>query len=111
MRRLKSVPQRLSGIPERAAVSSMSWRTGKESSAARGYGHRWRCYREGYLRKHPLCVLCQQLGRVTAASVVDHRIPHRGDETLFWDEANHQALCRPCHDSAKAKLEHEAGQR
>ena len=32
------------------------------------------------------------------ASVVDHIKPHKGDYDLFWDEANHQALCKRCHD-------------
>jgi 5-methylcytosine-specific restriction protein A len=30
--------------------------------------------------------------------VVDHIVPHRGREQLFWDESNWQALCKPCHD-------------
>lgn len=33
------------------------------------------------------------------AEVVDHIVPHRGDEKLFWDESNWQALCKRCHDS------------
>ena len=111
MVRLKSLPPRLSGVPERAALSSVSWRSGKESSAARGYGHRWRCYRANYLVKHPLCVMCLANGIPTSASVVDHKQPHKGDEALFWDENNHQALCKTCHDSVKARLEHGAGQR
>ena len=111
MARLKSVPQRLNQVPQRAAVSSDSWRIGKESSASRGYGYRWRCYRANYLARNPICVMCQCLGRVTAATVVDHKQPHRGDERLFWDENNHQALCKTCHDGAKARIEHAAGQR
>ena len=39
------------------------------------------------------------------ASVVDHIIPHRGDESLFWDQTNWQSLCKQCHDSAKQKEE------
>ncbi|WP_295219971.1 HNH endonuclease signature motif containing protein, partial [Ruminococcus sp.] len=34
----------------------------------------------------------------TAATVVDHIIPHRGDPHLMWDESNWQALCKSCHD-------------
>lgn len=34
-----------------------------------------------------------------AATVVDHIIPHRGDQKLFWDRSNWQALCKSCHDS------------
>ena len=37
-------------------------------------------------------------GMLTPATVVDHVIPHRGDQKLFWDEDNWQALCKSCHD-------------
>lgn len=77
----------------------------RETYKARLYGRRWREARLVHLAAHPLCVFCGQLGRVTAATVVDHIVPHRGDETLFWDTANWQSLCQPCHDGAKAELE------
>ncbi len=75
------------------------------SSASRGYGHRWRLARAGYLRLHPLCRPCARAGRARAAAVVDHVRPHRGDRALFWDPANWQPLCRPCHDSRKQREE------
>ena len=31
-------------------------------------------------------------GMLTPATVVDHVIPHRGDQKLFWDEDNWQAV-------------------
>lgn len=34
--------------------------------------------RAGDLVSHPLCVYCEREGRVTADTVVDHRIPRRG---------------------------------
>ena len=37
-------------------------------------------------------------GRYRKATVVDHIIPHRGDDALFWDQSNWQALCKKCHD-------------
>lgn len=37
-------------------------------------------------------------GRYVRATVVDHIKPHRGDQRLFWDEDNWQALCKECHD-------------
>jgi hypothetical protein len=37
--------------------------------------------------------------------VVDHVIPHKGDEAKFFDPANLQALCPPCHDAGKQKAE------
>lgn len=63
------------------------------SAHARGYDARWRARRLVYLRKHPLCVRCEQAGRVTPARVVDHIVPHKGDPALFWDESNWQSLC------------------
>lgn len=38
-------------------------------------------------------------GKTGKATVVDHIVPHRGDDRLFWDEENWQALCKNCHDS------------
>lgn len=76
------------------------------SSTERGYGSRWRKARAAYLTKHPLCVMCEAQGRVTAATVVDHIVPHRGDSALFWDSANNwQALCAPCHNGHKQRME------
>lgn len=33
--------------------------------------------------------------------VVDHIIPHRGDEALFWDERNLQSVSKRWHDTVK----------
>ena len=68
------------------------------NSAERGYGHRWRKARDGYLRSHPLCVKHEVRGQLEPATVVDHIVPHRGDQGLFWDRDNWQALCKQCHD-------------
>lgn len=70
----------------------------RESACTRGYGSRWQKARARYLTKHPLCVECQKAGKYVTATVVDHKIPHRGNKKLFWDENNWQALCKPCHD-------------
>lgn len=69
------------------------------------YNSRWQKAREGFLRSHPLCADHLSRGFPVAASVVDHKIPHRGDSTLFWDQSNWQALCKPCHDSWKQRQE------
>ncbi|WP_430034145.1 hypothetical protein [Neorhizobium sp. BT27B] len=42
---------------------------------------------------------------VTAADVVDHRTPHKGDLELFHDPNNLQSLCKHHHDSAKQMME------
>jgi len=63
------------------------------SSNDRGYNYRWQQTRLGYLRKHPLCVHCQALGRVTVATDLDHIVPHKGDMEMFWQSSNWQGLC------------------
>lgn len=77
----------------------------RASASARGYGNRWQKARAGFLRIHPLCRMCQAIGRSTAATVVDHIVPHRGDNALFWDKTNWQPLCKPCHDRHKQRIE------
>ena len=68
-------------------------------SAGRGYNHTWRQARETYLKRNPLCTDCKKRGKITPATVVDHIVPHKGDQALFWDtRGNWQALCKPCHD-------------
>lgn len=69
------------------------------------YNARWRRERLRHLAKHPLCVHCLELGKVAAATVVDHVTPHKGNLLLFWDPKNRQSLCAPCHDGWKQRLE------
>lgn len=96
---LKSRVQMISA-PAKVAVevNPSSWRTSDKTSSQRGYGHKWQQARAGYLAKHPLCVFCERDGKYTAANVVDHSIPHRGDMVIFWQSQHWQALCKPCHD-------------
>ena len=68
------------------------------STYKRGYDARWRKVSKAFLRANPLCVRCMKEGKYVKATVVDHVIPHRGDERLFWDQGNWQALCKQCHD-------------
>jgi 5-methylcytosine-specific restriction endonuclease McrA len=86
-------------------LSSGSWRAGKTTSAQRGYGYRWQKARDRHLSMHPLCVMCLEEDRVTAAMVVDHKVPHRGDETKFWDESGWQNPCAHHHSSHKQREE------
>ena len=75
----------------------------RPSAAARGYGSRWRRARDAFLRRNPLCITCGKAGRLEPSTVVDHVVPHRGDQDLFWDEANWAALCKRCHDRKTAR--------
>lgn len=67
---------------------------------------RWRALRWATLeRDNFTCRMCGRLQGDTSQLVCDHKRPHRGNLTLFWDEANLQAVCKPCHDGAKQRLE------
>lgn len=68
------------------------------SASERGYDSRWQKARAGYLAVHPFCKRCLDTGKHTAATVVDHIVPHKGDKELFWDKNNWQPLCKRCHD-------------
>ena len=69
----------------------------RENANRRGYNARWRKFRKQFLMTNPLCVHCYENGLMTPANEVDHIIPHRGDQRIFWDYDNLQALCKPCH--------------
>jgi 5-methylcytosine-specific restriction enzyme A len=72
------------------------------------YTYRWQKASKAFLAMHPLCQ-CPECDegrkRVRAATVVDHKVPHRGDLALFWDASNWQAMAKDCHDSYKQRLE------
>ena len=69
----------------------------------RGYNSEWRRARALFLADHPICEECKREGKASAATVVDHIVPHKGNKALFWDESNWQALCKHCHDVKTAK--------
>ncbi|WP_322925339.1 HNH endonuclease [Paenibacillus campi] len=83
---------------ERHQADARQYDQYRETAAQRGYGSQWRKAREGYLRKHPLCVHCRERGILKEATVVDHIIPHKGDKELFWERDNWQPLCETCHN-------------
>jgi 5-methylcytosine-specific restriction enzyme A len=69
------------------------------------YGtQRWKRRRRLHLAQHPLCVMCERMGKVTPATVADHVEPHRGDVMLFWHGAL-QSLCTAHHSGTKAQQE------
>lgn len=80
-------------------------KTHRRTARERGYNARWEKASKAFLRINYLCRACCRLGRVRQATCVDHVIPHRGDEGLFWDEGNWQSLCKDCHDAKTARGE------
>lgn len=63
---------------------------------------RWKVRRRNQLAKHPWCVSCLATGIHTPATDVDHIIPHRGNDHLFFYGAV-QSLCRSCHSKKTAQ--------
>ena len=55
----------------------------------------WRALRASQLDAFPNCATphCK-----APATVVDHRVAHRGSNSLFHDPDNLQSLCKRCHD-------------
>ncbi|RFB28226.1 HNH endonuclease [Brevibacillus sp. VP] len=81
------------------------------TSSQRGYDSRWRKARKSFLSSNPLCVHCKEQRKLTAATVIDHIIPHKGDMVLFWDENNWQSLCASCHNRKTAREDGGFGNR
>lgn len=117
MARLRAIPQRLGRVPPRlAGIGGAGGEVERDRARAllpwrQWYNSmRWRCPRTG-LRWHILrrdrftCQMCGRIEPDSAQLVADHRVPHRGDEALFWDAANLWCLCKPCHDGAKQREE------
>lgn len=73
------------------------------SADERGYGAKWRKLRAAILSDEPLCRACHAAGYVTPASEVDHIIPHKGNQKLFWSMTNLQPLCKSCHSRKTAR--------
>ena len=79
--------------------------TRRENSHRRGYTRRWYKARAAFLASNPLCAECAKSGAVTAAFVLDHIVPHRGNQDLFWDQNNWQGLCEQDHNEKTARGE------
>lgn len=83
---------------DRRSRGAVQWRRLYNTAA-------WRNARASQLADVPLCERCTKLGRVTAATVVNHRRAHKGNLALFYDPENHESLCKPCHDSERQSQE------
>jgi 5-methylcytosine-specific restriction protein A len=65
---------------------------------------RWQKLRRRQLSAEPLCRMCKDDGRITAAAICDHVEPHRGDEAKFW-VGPFQSLCAEHHNRTKQSTE------
>lgn len=86
-------------MPDQARRLQAKCKAKRPGSTARRYDARWQRASKQRLAQYPLCAECERRGVATPATVTDHVVPHRGDAALFWDPANWQSLCKPCHDA------------
>lgn len=75
------------------------------NSRQRGYTVQWEHAARAFKVEHPLCRGCLAVGRYVAAELVDHVVPHRGNQDKFWDRSKWQSSCRWHHDVIKSRLE------
>jgi 5-methylcytosine-specific restriction protein A len=77
------------------------------NAADRGYDWKWQQAAKRFKRQYPLCGMrpngqkpvmseCHDKGLYVPGYQVDHVIPHRGHQGLFWNEDNWQVLCASC---------------
>lgn len=82
------------------------------SARARGYTSAWDKAADSHRRRSPICIYCEmgafgQPKRITPARLVDHLIPHRGDQAVFWNKADWISCCKTCHDGPKQAIERD----
>jgi 5-methylcytosine-specific restriction endonuclease McrA len=79
------------------------------SARERGYTPAWDRAARTFLRANPFCAYCE-MGAfgpacTTAAELVDHLYPHKGDQVLFWIAGLWVASCTACHSGPKQVAE------
>lgn len=108
--KLKTLKTRLTAPPDRVpTMEPGSWRTPNQTSTQRGYGYAWQKARGEHLYENPLCGMCEAIGIVRVATVVDHIDPHRGNQDVFWNRARWQSLCAHHHSADKQRQEGNRG--
>jgi 5-methylcytosine-specific restriction protein A len=81
---------------KQAKIKSEYERT-RASVTERGYDETWRRVRIAYLRKQPLCEICEKNG-LTVPAVLVHHIRPISEGGARLDANNLMALCRECHE-------------
>ena len=66
---------------------------------------RWKRTRAHQLAIEPLCRMCKEAGRVSAATVCDHVDPRSKDTEEGFFAGPFASLCKPHHDGAKQQQE------
>lgn len=91
--------------PSHRARGQGAYERERKGARARLYDGRWERCAKAHLAAHPLCVYCALDHRVSAAVLVDHLYPHRGDIAVFWRREWWMSACRECHSGMKQRVE------
>lgn len=75
----------------------------RPSARERGYDSKWDRASKAFLAR-PENKLCA-CGCGAPADVVDHRVAHKGDKRLFWNQRNWQPMARRCNSRKAARSE------
>lgn len=78
---------------QRSAERKARHDAARPTARQRGYDTKWDRERAAYLKAHAVCVRCGK-----PATVVNHKVAHKGDKRLFWSRSNWEPVCKPCHD-------------
>lgn len=75
------------------------------SSASLYKTSRWQKMRARQLKIEPFCQCPHHLKSRVVATVVDHKVAHKGDKRLFFNPKNLQSMAKTCHDRFKQSQE------
>lgn len=66
----------------------------------------WSVIRAEHLSRYPLCMMCEQMGLIVPAQIVDHCLSFdSGADELARDSNNLTSLCKSHHDSITARFD------
>jgi 5-methylcytosine-specific restriction endonuclease McrA len=91
---------------QRAAERKARFDATRPSARERGYDTKWQKARAEFLAR-PENRLCA-CGCGRPATIVHHKVPHKGDLKLFWRRSNWMPACQPCHDGPLQSQERRA---
>jgi 5-methylcytosine-specific restriction endonuclease McrA len=91
---------------ERDAARKAQFDAKRPSANDRGYGAKWQRARAEFLARPENRMCACGCGR--AATVVHHKVAHKGNLKLFWDRKNWAPACQPCHDGPLQSQERSA---
>lgn len=68
----------------------------------------WRLLREEVFVRDKYTCQRKECGRLIIdrkQCIAHHKLPHKGNEQLFWSKDNLETVCKPCHDGPIASEE------